>query len=349
MESYLKNGNGQYSLTMGIIDLIRGAKRYIKAANFLFQDARVISALQEAAKRGVAVFIISNIKLEDYKEDSDYPVQVSNTTLPNLNMLREIGCHVHILRELHAKFVIADGQSGIIMSANFASNSISKNTETGVLVYNKELDDLEYVFEKLYLSSDITDIDRNDHRNIFSKKTRLVQLDFNNHFKSNARFTIASNKEGNNLRNCHVYSLLNEIIDIIVNAQKYLYIVTWHFKFLDQLPAIMEALKGAMKRGVKVTAYCNLYGQGSSSFNASRTEVKKLERMGCKVYGDDNNHSKCVLSETRGVVFSANIDGSTGLSSGFEVGCVLTNDQLIAATQHVRTLITNSNKNKAWR
>jgi hypothetical protein len=34
MESYLKNGNGQYDLTMGIIDLIRGAKRYIKAANF---------------------------------------------------------------------------------------------------------------------------------------------------------------------------------------------------------------------------------------------------------------------------------------------------------------------------
>ena len=97
MESYLKNGNGQYDLTMGIIDLIRGAKRYIKAANFLFQDARVISALQEAAKHGVAVFIISNIRLEEYKEDSDYPVQVSNTTLPNLNMLREIGCHVHIL------------------------------------------------------------------------------------------------------------------------------------------------------------------------------------------------------------------------------------------------------------
>lgn len=47
MESYLKNGNGQYDLTMGIIDLIRGAKRYIKAANFLFQDARVISALQK--------------------------------------------------------------------------------------------------------------------------------------------------------------------------------------------------------------------------------------------------------------------------------------------------------------
>jgi phosphatidylserine/phosphatidylglycerophosphate/cardiolipin synthase-like enzyme len=135
--------------------------------------------------------------------------------------------------------------------------------------------------------------------------------------------------------------LLNEIIDIIVNAQKYLYIVTWHFKYLDQLPAIMEALKSAIKRGVKVTAYCNLYGQGSSSFNASRAEVKKLERIGCKVYGDDNNHSKCVLSETRGVVFSANIDGSTGLFTGFEVGCVLTNDQLTAATQHVRTLITN--------
>ena len=147
MSSYLINGNGKVFLTEGIKKVIREAKTYIKACNFLFQDKDIIQLLKEAAKRGVAIFIISNIRLQDYQEDSAGNNYVNDTTLPNLNDLKLLGCHVHLLKELHAKFIISDGEQGIIMSANFASNSINKNTEAGVFVYEEELEDLEYVFE----------------------------------------------------------------------------------------------------------------------------------------------------------------------------------------------------------
>ena len=255
MSSYLINGNGKVFLTEGIKKVIREAKTYIKACNFLFQDKDIIQLLKEAAKRGVAIFIISNIRLQDYQEDSAGNNYVNDTTLPNLNDLKLLGCHVHLLKELHAKFIISDGEQGIIMSANFASNSINKNTETGVFVYEEELEDLEYVFEKLYLSSDITDIDRNEYRNILSKHVNYVKLDVTQHLKSGTKFTIRSIKADNNLYHSNVKTIYDSILEIIKGSKQYLYIVTWHFKALKELPGFLYEIENAIKKGVKVVLY----------------------------------------------------------------------------------------------
>ena len=127
MDSYLINGNNSMMLTHSIKELIKRSTKYIKACNFLFQDKEIIELLQQACDRGVAVFIISNIRLSEYSEDDEKKEESTNTTLPNLNALKEIGCHVHLLTELHAKFVICDGMQGILMSANFSANSLDKN------------------------------------------------------------------------------------------------------------------------------------------------------------------------------------------------------------------------------
>ena len=345
MDSYLINGNNSMMLTQGIKELIRSSKKYIKACNFLFQDKEVIELLQQASSRGVAIFIISNIRLSDYIEDDETKEESTNTTLPNLNALKEIGCHVHLLTELHAKFIIGDGVQGILMSANFSANSLDRNTETGIPIFNSELSDMEYVFEKLYLSSDITDIDKTSERNILLKKTRPLKIDKENLLGSNMRFTIASDRKDNNLYNCHVISIYNAIIGIINKAQKYVYIVTWHFKNLERLPEFKEAIDKAVKRGVNVVLYSN-YGRGSLSLNASRKAIEDLKHLGCQSYGDDNNHSKCVISEKDGILFTANIDGKSGMRNGFEAGCKLNREQIGLAYQHINKLIDISKKTR---
>ncbi len=341
--NYLINGNGNTFLTDGIKKIIKEANSYIKACNFLFQDTEIINLLKEACNRGVAIFVISNIQFEGYLEDEETKSKRrnDNTTLPNLSNLKSMGCHVHLLTELHAKFIISDGKEGIVMSANFASNSIRNNTETGVYVYDNELNDLEYIFEKLYLSSDVTDIDKDDKHNVFSKKTRAVKIDTVSFLKSRIRFTIASQRKDNNLTECHITSIYDTILNIIQNAEKYVYIVTWHFKMLNKLPGFIEAIKQALKKGVKITLYSNMYGRGSNSLESSLTEIKILEKMGCKVNGDNNNHSKCVLSEKDGIIFTANIDGFTGLLSGFEAGCILSEEERKASVRHIHSLINN--------
>ena len=341
MDSYLVNGNGSSKLTSGIKELIQGATQYIKACNFLFQDKEIIDLLRNACERGVAVFIISNIRFDDYNENEEQNGEQFNTTLPNLNALKEIGCHIHLLTELHAKFIITDGTQGILMSANFASNSLSKNTETGILVFGSEFDDMEYVFEKLYLSSDVTDIDKTDEKNVLLKKTKPLHLDKENHLSSSMRFTIASEHEDNNLYHSKVNSIYNSILSIINKSNKYLYIVTWHFQNLNQLPEFKEAIKNAIKREVRITLYSNLYGKGSSSYEYAVKEVAYLEKLGCNNLGDDNNHSKCVISESSGIIFTANIDGKHGMKYGFEVGCIFSREQLTMAYEHINKLINN--------
>jgi phosphatidylserine/phosphatidylglycerophosphate/cardiolipin synthase-like enzyme len=137
-----------------------------------------------------------------------------------------------------------------------------------------------------------------------------------------------------------VHSIYDEIIGIINRASEYVYIVTWHFKALNLLPEFTEALKQAIDRGVWVYLYSNTE-QPNYSRPESLRQIEYLESIGCKSKGDDNNHSKCVISESEGVVFTANIDGVHGLKTGFEVGCVLQEEELDTAREYVEQIIGN--------
>ena len=96
---------------------------------------------------------------------------------------------------------------------------------------------------------------------------------------------------------------------------------------------------------MKVVLYSNMYGS-SPSLKTSIEEINKLKSLGCVVYGDDNNHSKCILSEKDGILFTANIDGKQGLLNGFEVGIKLTNEQRAIANNHIKDLVQASKDRK---
>jgi hypothetical protein len=109
----------------------------------------------------------------------------------------------------------------------------------------------------------------------------------------------------------------------------------------------MESLKGAINRGVSITLYSNMYGQGSQSLDVSLDEIKRLKEIGCNAFGDNNNHSKCVLSEKEGILFTANVDGISGMTNGFEVGCILSDKERESAVNHILTLISKTNNSKS--
>ena len=48
-------------------------------------------------------------------------------------------------------------------------------------------------------------------------------------------------------------------------------------------------------------------------------------------FADLFNHSKGVINEKKGLIFTANIDGFHGLRNGFEVGYILQEKQRIEA------------------
>ena len=346
MSKYLINDKTSRELSHSIVETIRAAREYIKTGNFLFQDVSIINELKEAMKRGVAVFILSNIgELE--RDSSQYKEgEGVNMHLSNLKRLHNYGAHCRSLDDLHAKFIIADGNTGLLMSANFAPTSLDNNIETGILLDSPELKDLEYTFDILYINSDVyLQESENRHQSIRSKSPVRHNAFDTEHISSKLCLTVApynktddSNRNVSNLRYCDVHSIYDKIIEIIDNSNEYLYIVTWHFKALHRLPKFIDAVKRAIERGVWISIYSNTK-QENFTQKESLSQIKFLESIGCKSRGDDNNHSKCVISESEGIVFTANIDGYRGLTSGFEVGCILEKESLDKAREFVEKLI----------
>lgn len=347
MSTYFINGEGKTDLTSRVMSLINGAKTYIKTGNFLFQDETIINALHEAMARGVVLFIISNLRdPEESSGKKHSPMTeeiVVDMQMPYLNGLRRSGAHCHFLDELHAKFIIVDGEKGLLMSANYARNSLDRNIETGILLNTDETRDLEYVFDKLYTNADIQNFEYSKDKKKVRRSTNLIPEDTFDCINSNLRLTISSpeikgRKSRTNLAQCHVTTIYESIVEIINSSELFVFIVTWHFRSLELLPEFMKAVKDALERNVKVYLYSNAYGE-SQSLNDSLVAINQLKEMGCESHGDDNNHSKCVINEKEGIIFTANIDGVHGMTTGFEVGCMLDKEQHFDVLNHVVSLV----------
>lgn len=352
MNTYYINGGGTTELTNCVMDLINGATSYIKTGNFLFQDETVINTLHNTMRKGIPLFIISNLRDPEEsggrRRSNSEEINV-DMHLPYLDDLRREGAHCHFLDELHAKFIIIDGTQGLLMSANYAPNSLGRNIETGILLGADETKDLEFVFDKLYMNADIQHFEyRHDQKHV-RRKTNLIPEGTFDNINSKLRLTISSpdingNQSRTNLAKCRVTSIYESIIGIIAAAEDFVFIVSWHFRALERLPRLMRAVQSALNRGVKIYLYSNTQGI-SASLRESLDAIDQLKALGCESYGDDNNHSKCVLNEKDGIIFTANIDGVHGMTTGFEVGCMLSKDQHLEVLNHVISLVQKQNSN----
>ena len=54
-----------------------------------------------------------------------------------------------------------------------------------------------------------------------------------------------------------------------------------------------------------------------------------------------DNHAKCIITEREGALFTANIDGNKGLLTGFELGCLLTEEQRIQSIKRINQILEN--------
>jgi len=349
-DRYLINDSVEHSLTDSIKSLITCTQRYIKISSFLMQDASISKMLMELASSGnAAVFLISNKKdqeSEEYKESTILPQNSKEKTVGFDNhgkFLKELyysGVHVRLLDNLHAKFIISDGEKGLVMSANLAPTSLKGNVETGIEIGDTDVQELEYVFDTMYNHADIVRFQGAYRNDITVKVDNKLDPKSIESIGGNIRLTVASSSQ-TNLDLCNVHSIYDSIVEIIREAQQYVFVMTWHFKLMKKgsLQELMNAIRNAKKRGVKVYLYSNINRPGLSLESSRRAINFLTDTLGCESYGDDKNHSKCVLSESKGILFTANIDDVNGMINGFEVGCMMNENQRKMAENHIRKLI----------
>ena len=346
MGRYYINDGKRRQLTESILEMIRTAKSYIKISSFVMEDQMVVDELRHVAYSGkVAVFVISN---RNKREDEEYISTKEKKDVVDaegihahrmfLQRMYYSGVHVRLLDNLHAKFIIADGQKGVLMSANIASNSLNKNVETGISVEGDDLKSLELVFDTMYNYADIVQFVQSDRSDVVKMSVKKLPNQIFEGIKGNIRLTAISRNQ-TNLSECKQTSIYDSIIKIIDEAESFIYIVAWVFKDKrGALSMLKYAIDRAAKRGVKVALLYNDKGNTSNK-EIQQRYIYEMGRIGCDAYPVTNNHSKCVLSEKNGLLFTANIDGNNGLLEGFEVGCMMDEEQHLQAIKHVEELI----------
>jgi phosphatidylserine/phosphatidylglycerophosphate/cardiolipin synthase-like enzyme len=326
-ENIFLTQEGNPALKNEILKIIRDAKSVLKICSFIITDKEIFNAILEKAKEHrVAIFILTQldpVKLEnaislvDFITEEEIKENPSRTHLKFIKQLFDNGIHVRASLSAHSKFIVSDRKNGFITSANFTTPSLTFNTESGVYLDENSSIELDKLF-------DVTFLQGTTYKQFLGTRKKGKMLVVQSEVSMNSN--LLPQPTHSNLRfTCEFLSnnLLDEVINIINQAEDFIYLSTYSVVGLNGLPTLMQALKNAIKREVSVSVFC----RGMNYRNDHIGSVSELYRIGCYVYGDIFNHSKGVINEKTGLIFTANIDGNHGLTNGFEVGYIINDIQ----------------------
>lgn len=318
---------GSITLKVQILKIIKECKEVLKICSFIITDEEIFEALLDKAKNtDCAIFFLTQldenklkslISLKDFITEEEITGDSGNIHINYIKELYDCGVHVRASKSAHSKFIIKDRNVGLLMSANLTMPSLSFNTESGVYLDTISTIELDRLFDVIFQSG-------TNYKGFLGtkKKNKMLvvenKIDIRREYlpefkKSNLRYTYET--ESN--------SLLEEIIGIIDSAEEYIYLSSYSIVQVQALNGFMDSLHSAIKRRVKITVFC----RGMNYRNDHLKGCSLLREAGCTIYADIFNHSKGIINEKKGMIFTANIDGKHGLHSGFEVGYILDENQ----------------------
>ena len=339
MSNIFYNNNDKRNLTDEVIRQIRTAKIWVKACNLLFDDPDILKELSDALGRGVAIFILTNLEGvsgEVYTENSTGKKRHAKQTIQNLfhsqaiKQLYRAGAHISGLDGLHAKFILTDVGNGLITSLNFTPNSVEKISELGVMLYGKEFDEAEEIFDHIFLRPDRFRFASYDSHFSYERPSDTIDSDHLSRL-SKIKMTLAPTNRGYGgaLAECNIHDLRDEIFDIINSSEKGedLYVATYSLDPGAVGPngeMLGDALINAKKRGVRL--------------NIVMREEKKQIVKGIFIHYHKDNHAKVVMNGSRGILFTGNLT-TESFENGFDLGLTLAPEQISEARNFIDKLI----------
>jgi len=267
--------------------------------------------------------------LVDFITEEEIKENPSRTHLKFIKQLYDNGIHVRASLSAHSKFIVSDRAIGFITSANFTTPSLTFNTESGVYLDKTSSRELDKLFDVIFQQG-------TTYKQFLGTRKKGKILVVQSEVRINSDLLPQPNCS--NLRyTCESFSnnLLNELLNVINEAKDYIFLSTFSIVGLNALPKLIQAIKCAIERKVYVTVFC----RGMNYRNDHLDGVSELYEIGCKVYADVYNHSKGIINENIGLIFTANIDGNHGLNNGFEVGYILNETQRIEFLDFHKRLI----------
>ncbi len=332
----LPNNHG---IKNAIISLIHKAEKSIKLCSFILSDPEIYSELNSVlSERKIAVFLITqldNSKLSSsFLTEEEVNENFYQKHLDYISKLYTNGAHIRAATKAHAKFLIIDDDEALVMSANITTPSLNENPESGVFVLHKEsLKSLISLFDIIYqYGTEYTKfkVASKNKQFVVSRDTNLQKDWLKKIADFNLKFTW-----GNECRNLYL-----EILNLIRNGDVKGRIImsTYSVVGLDNIPEFVESIKEYIDKGGEVVLFC----RGMNYRSDHIKNCTKLSQIGVNIYGDLYNHSKGIISNKKGFIFTANIDGNHGLTNGFEIGYYLNDSQRDSLNYFINWQIENA-------
>lgn len=341
-ENIFLTQEGNVALKNEILKIISEATSVLKICSFIITDKEIFNAILNKAKETqVAIFMLTqldstklenSLSLADFITEEEIKENPARTHLKYIKQLYDNGIHVRASLSAHSKFIVADRTIGFITSANFTTPSLTFNTESGAYLDEKSSKELDKLFDVIFLQG-------TTYKQFLGTKKKGKMLVVQS--EANIDSNLLPKSELSDLRyTCENLSnnLLDEIISIINQANEYLYLSTYSIVGLNSIEELFQSIKRAIEKGVSVSIFC----RGMNYRNDHLEGVSQLSAIGCKIFADVFNHSKGIINEKTGMIFTANIDGNHGLNNGFEVGSVLNELQRIEFLDFHKKLIETS-------
>lgn len=333
---------GNSSLKNEILRIINEATTVLKICSFIITDKEIFNAILNKAKQNqIAIFVLTqldkdklknDLSLIDFITEEEIKENPAQTHIKYIRKLYDNGIHVRASLSAHSKFIVADRTNGFITSANFTTPSLTFNTESGVYLDENSSKELDKLFDVIFLQGttfkEFLETGKKGKMLVVQTEATINSDLLPIPSQSKLRYTCESYEN----------NLLNEIIKVIDEASDYIYLSAYSVVGLNSLPNLIQSLKNAIGRNVPVSLFC----RGMNYRNDHLSGVSELVEIGCKVYADVYNHSKGVINEKTGLIFTANIDGNHGLTNGFEVGYILNENQRIEFLDFHKKLIETS-------
>jgi len=305
-----------------LLQTIHDAREVVLLSSFLLADKGLADALLQAADRGVRVYVLTASEhrlksvgdgLDDFDQRMAEEHKRLLDRLADRVLLRSAG-------HFHGKFLVADPKTvarGWLSTANF-NRALVENVELGIELDQAAAKTLAGWFSWVFWM---------EAQHELAKPGRLAGVN-----KPPAEPLAPEGEEIFATTNRH-HSLRDKAISLIAEAKQEIIVSSYGWD-LDH--AIVTALLGKA-RFVKVTVL-------TRPRPAIRDAMKALAAAGVAVLAHDKLHAKAIVTESGGLVFTANL-GADGLDHGFEVGVSLSDQKL----DEVRQILNGWIADFPWR
>jgi len=297
-------------LTQCIVEMLSSAKSTAILCSFLLADESVENAINDAAERGVRIYLMlaCETRLDDDNPDDDFGKMCLNQ---HKSMLKRLAGKVMIrsASHYHAKAVLIDAigpdqsqAKGLLLTANLTSEALERNEELAVFLSRSEIKGIADVFKwALFENAEHQMLDNTN----FQSVQPLGEVEHPSYSDS----VLSTTSETNSIRD-HALKLINE-------ATSQLIISSFGWQEDHQ---ITDAICEKAKEGVNVVILTRIRPKSMGT-------LMKLKSAGAKIFGFKWLHAKAIWNDANdAMVMSANLE-QHGLDTGFEIGVKLTDNR----------------------